>query len=192
MNVNDSLPAVELLVNRFKGFIAEVFVLEARHQTDAVRLQLIHRILDFAKTALSVGEGNRGEEAESSAMVGDHLCSVLVAIARKSARVLDAAQPDARLNERDDGGRNPILVHLLDGHLGAPWRRPPALTLRQDRFKMARRYEVMVEVYPAGGTKPATSLACCGADCRPHCTSQETPASEMSGANASPIGRSDK
>ena len=90
MDVNNGLPAIQFFVYGFESFIAQVFVLEARHQTNTVSLQCIHCILDLTKTALSVGKWNGGKETESAPMVGDHLRSVLVAFACQPARILDS------------------------------------------------------------------------------------------------------
>ena len=91
MHVNNRLPAVEFLIYRLKCFVAEVFVVKARHQTYAVGLECVHGIFDLAETALRIGKRNGGKQTESPSMIGDHLCSVVVALARQPAGIFHAA-----------------------------------------------------------------------------------------------------
>src|SRR5439155_3525431 len=91
MYVNNRLPAIEFFVYRLKGFVAEVFVVKARHQTNAVGLQCVHGIFNLAETALRIGKRNGGKQTESPSMIGDHLCSVVVALARQPSGIFHAA-----------------------------------------------------------------------------------------------------
>src|SRR2546422_1676494 len=182
MNVNNGPPSIQFLIYGCESRIAKVLIVKTRHQSDTVRLQCIQCVLDFAQTAWCIGKRNGGKETEAAGMILHHLCSVLIAIASELAGILDAAQPYARLYERRDGSCNPILVHFRERHFGRPWRRAAAFPLRQDRFQMPWRYEVMVEVHSArraaGCSRALRNRGQRPAHCRSHgkaqCASHET------------------
>ena len=56
MHVDHRFAAVELLEHRQERRVAEIFVVVAREQRDAVGLEHVEGIFDFLEAALGVGE----------------------------------------------------------------------------------------------------------------------------------------
>ena len=124
MDVDYRLAPVEFLIDRRKGGIAEILVLVTGQQPDAVGLEGIEGIFDLPETAVHVWRRNHGKETEAAGMVLSHLGAVFVELARKIARLLDVVSiPDAGLSDRQDRGRNPALVHVLERQGRRPLRR---------------------------------------------------------------------
>jgi hypothetical protein len=61
--------------------IAEPFVVVARHQGDAIRLQRVERVFDLAQTAFGIPQRQHREIAEPSGMIHDQLGRTFVRLA---------------------------------------------------------------------------------------------------------------
>src|SRR4051812_29561962 len=154
MDVDYRLAPVEFLVDRRKGGIAEVLVLITGQQPDAVCLESIEGILDLPETAVYVRWRNDGKETEAAGMVLSHLGAVLVELARKIAGFLDVISiPDAGLSDRQDRGRNPALVHVLERQSRRPLRRGRSSTASgsHHRVDVELGNEMVMHVDPRPG-----------------------------------------
>ena len=65
MEIDHRLAAVEFLEHRRKSRIAGIFAVIIGQQADAVGLQLVQRIGDFAQAALDIGQRQAREHAEA-------------------------------------------------------------------------------------------------------------------------------
>jgi hypothetical protein len=112
----------------------------------AVRLERVVRVFDLAQAALDVRKRDRGKRSEAAGMLAHELCGVLVRDARDLARSRNVAHPGlhAGVDEREERGRGPALVHLVEGTLGRPFR----VRLHQcfQLAGIARRSEMVVHV----------------------------------------------
>ncbi len=98
MGIDHGLAAIEFLEHRHESGIAEIFVAVAGEQPDAVGLEHVERIFDFAQAAFGVGQRYGGEQAELAGIILAQLRAVVVAFARQRARFFDIAEPDAGLH----------------------------------------------------------------------------------------------
>src|SRR6266581_2002962 len=146
MGVDQRLAPIELLPDRCEGCVAEIFVLVARHQADAVGLERVERVFDFLETALRVEQRNGRETGKTARVVPCELRTELVAEARHSTSLLDVRDRRARLDQRKYRCGDAALVHVFDRHGGRPLERgartPPA-----DFLEIAGVHEVVVNVY---------------------------------------------
>jgi hypothetical protein len=82
-------------------------------------------------------------------MVGHHLGAVVVALTREAPRQRHIIfEPGAGLHQRNDGGRDAALIHLIERHLRRPFRRAAAAALGLHDVGMERRHIVVVNVDP--------------------------------------------
>jgi hypothetical protein len=108
-------------------------------------------------------------------MVLDHLGAVLVAVPREPAGQRNViVEPRAGLYQRNDRGRDPALVHLVERHLRGPLRRPAAAAFGRHDVGVNGRDVVVVNVDPGfcrnrrlrqrrGGAESKTCNAACNA-----------------------------
>jgi len=125
--------------------------LVARHQADAVGLERIECVFDLAQAALDIGQGQDREQPEAARMVGHQARPILVAFARERAARRVVAEPDARLADRRDRGRDPSPIHVLDRALRRPVgeRALPGVAAEHDLGDPARRRQMMMNIDPA-------------------------------------------
>ena len=165
MDIDHGLAAVELGIDRLERRIAKIFVAVAREQPDAVGLERIEDVFDLLQAALRVGRRDRCEQAEAAGVVLDHLGAILVAIPGEPARQRDIiVEPCARLHERDDRGRDPALVHLVERHLRGPLRRPAAAALGRHDVGVNGRDVMVMDVDPGFGRGRRLRQRCGGAE----------------------------
>src|SRR6266705_4216098 len=146
MGVDQRLAPIELLPDRCEGSVAEIFVLVARHQADAVGLERVERVFDFLETALRVEQRNGRETGKAARVVPCELRTELVAEARDSTSLLDVRDRRARLDQRKYRCGDAALVHVFDRHGGRPLERG-ARTAPADFLEIAGVREVVVNVY---------------------------------------------
>ena len=120
MHVDHRLAPVELVEHRHEGRVAEILVLVAGEQPDAVGLQRVERVLDLLEAAVRVGQRDRGKQAEPALVVAHHAGAVVVDLARELAGRLGLAEPDAGLHRGDDRGLHAALVHVVERLLHRP------------------------------------------------------------------------
>jgi len=109
------------LIDRGKRSLAEIF---AGQQGDAIRLEGVEGVFDLVETSLHVGRRDHGEEAEPPRMISHQPRAIVVELACQAARLLDiVSEPDPGLDDREDGGGNSALVHLLERGCRGPSRR---------------------------------------------------------------------
>ena len=146
VDIDHGLAAVELLVHRHESGIAQVFVLIAGEQPDAVGLERIEGVGDFLQAALRIGQRNGGEQAEAAGMIRHHAGAVFVHVARELARRLVVAEPHAGLNRGDDRGRDARLIHIVERHLHRPVRQARAAAILEQGLAVEGRKVMMMHV----------------------------------------------
>ena len=120
MKVEDGASTIELLEYRSERGVARPLVAVVRHQADAVGLEDVEGVGDFAQAPLGIGQRQRGEKAEPHWMITDELCGVFVAAARDTTRGLHVAEPDARVGNRHHRRIDALLIHLAERSLRGP------------------------------------------------------------------------
>ncbi len=70
-DVDHGLAAIQLLVNRRKGSIAEILAVVAGQEADAVGLECVEGVFDFLQAAVGIGRSDRGKQAEFARMIGN-------------------------------------------------------------------------------------------------------------------------
>ena len=68
MDVDDGSASIELLHHGIEAGISEPAIAIARHEHDAVCMELIEGVFDLAQSAIDVRKRERGEEPESLGM----------------------------------------------------------------------------------------------------------------------------
>jgi hypothetical protein len=120
MHEHHRLAPIDLLEHRRESGIAQELAGITRHQSDAVELENIERVIDLGQAAIGVGQRDGGEHAEPAGIIADQLRAELIAGAGARPRRRAVFEPDARTGDRIDGGGNAGLVHLLDRALHRP------------------------------------------------------------------------
>ncbi len=154
VNVDHCLAPVELFVDRRKRRIAEILVLIAGEQPDAVGLERVERVFDLLEASLHIRRRDAGEQPEAAGMIFHHGCAVFVKPSGEAACLLHiVAIPDAGLDDGQDRGCDPALVHVLERGRRRPfrWRGAGAAARRHHRIHVERRDEVMMHVDARGG-----------------------------------------
>ena len=90
MDIDHRFAPVELGEHRVESGIARPFVVIAGVHADTVSLEHVHAILDLGKTALDIRQWQRGEHAETPAMIGDEPCRIFVAASRQASALFIA------------------------------------------------------------------------------------------------------
>jgi hypothetical protein len=105
--------------------MAEILLLEARHQADAVRLECIEGVFDLLQAALGIGQRDRRPQSEPARMIRHHHGAQLVDLTRDGTALGHVVlEPCAGLDDRHDRRRDPVPVHLGERNLGRPGTRP--------------------------------------------------------------------
>ena len=126
--------------------MAGVALAVARHQLDAVGLELIERVGDLGERAVHVRQRHRGEMAEARRVGRAELRGMLVDGAREPPRLVRADMMQAGRREREHRRGDAVLVHLLEAARDGPVAHHRALAhLAHDR-EIFRRVEMMVHV----------------------------------------------
>src|ERR1051326_2201304 len=118
----------------------------ARHQLDAVGLELVERVGDLGEGTVDVRQRHRGEMPEPRRMSRAELGGMLVDRAREPPRLVgaDVMQPGRR--EREHRRGDAVLVHLLEAARNGPVAHHRALAhLAHDR-EILGRIEMMMHV----------------------------------------------
>ncbi len=90
----------------------------ARQEADAVELESIERIFDFAQAAFHVRQRYRREHAKAARIIADHLSAVLVTDAGTLARrVATVVEPDAGAGHRHQRRCDARFLHLVKREL---------------------------------------------------------------------------
>src|SRR5262249_32554521 len=134
--------------------------------------------------------GYDSEEPEAAGMLLHHRGAVIVELAREVAGFLDiAAEPYSGLDNRQDGGGNAALVHVLERRLRRPCRRPSAgaASCRRHGVGMEFGNEVMMNIDSSLGRRPDARGDGWGGrkSQRGRATGQEIPPSRVRGCAAS-------
>ncbi len=86
-------------------------------------------------------------------MILDEPRGEIIAVAAKPARFVDFAEPDARLVDRKNGGRDAGLVHVRERRFHRPWRQSGAGAIGEQHLAVERRNKVMVHIDAPGGRR---------------------------------------
>jgi hypothetical protein len=127
--------------------IAEPFVVVARHQGDAIRLQRVERVFDLAQTAFGIPQRQHREIAEPSGMIHDQLGRIFVRLAAQPSRHIRLHRVDTGRGDRQHRGGSAGLVHVGKRFLDGPAPHQAfakAQVLR--RRDVTRRRKVMMDV----------------------------------------------
>src|SRR5262249_47192648 len=140
----------------------------AGKEADTVGFEVIEGVLDLLEAAVDVRRRDGGEQAEAAAVIGSRLGGVLVELATEPARLLDiVAVPHTGLRDRQNGGGDAALVHVLERALRRPLRRrwTGAAARAHHCLDVKRRNEMVVDV-DARLRRRRLSESRCRARCR--------------------------
>src|SRR5215470_14208852 len=120
MDEQRHLATVELVEDWSEGRIAERLAGVTREQPDAVELQGVEGVGDFAHAALDVRQRNGSKHPETAGEIPRHLRAEFIAVASPTAPLLAVVPLDAGTGHRRDGRANAGLVHLLEDETRRP------------------------------------------------------------------------
>ena len=148
VHVHDGFAPVQFVHHRPEVGVAQPPVAVAREEPDAVGLERVERVRDFApacrpRRAAASRQTARTARGWSRTSVG----AVVVARPRQAARHRRVAEPESRIGDRHDGGGDAAAIHVLD-RFG---RRPGRVGRLQQRTALdlghpGGRREVMMDV----------------------------------------------
>ena len=122
MGVDGGVAAVELLPDRIEERVTKPLVAVVRQHADAVDVERVEGVADLLQRLVDMRKRQRREDAEPSRMIGHHLLTVLVRVARDLDRDRLADRNDLRRGRRKQGRCDPALVHILQRFLNRPVR----------------------------------------------------------------------
>ena len=73
MNKDDGFAPVQFAPDRREDRVAGIFVANAAEDADAIRVQRVEGVLDFAQRAINVRHRYGSEQSKAPRMVDDHL-----------------------------------------------------------------------------------------------------------------------
>ena len=149
MHKDYGLAPVQIFEDGSEGRIAKPLgpgiVRVTGEDADAVPLEHVEGIFNFAQAALGVRQRNDGKQSKPPRMLERKIGRIVVASPRRATRALGVAEPYARQRQRKDGGRDALGVHCIERLLRRPVERcgrDPRSILRD----IGRRREVMMHI----------------------------------------------
>src|ERR1700737_2116958 len=106
-------------------------------------------MLEFPKSAVDVGDGQRREATEAMGPLRDEIGCVFVDAARDLTSLALVPADDARRGQREDPGRDLLGVHEVDRALGRPLRNNHArgiAAMSGQRLRPEGRYGMLMNV----------------------------------------------
>ncbi len=120
MNEHHRLTPVEFRVKRLEIRMADILVVDAGEQSDAVEVQFVQRPAAFGDGGVDIRQRQKAEPAEAPRVILRQSRQIVVAPLRQGFRLVDVAVPDAGRREGQDGCGNGFIVHDIEAVLRRP------------------------------------------------------------------------
>ena len=150
MRIHDGPSAIELLEYRIEDRIAQPLPAVDGEQAETVCLERIEGVLELFQARVDVGQRKRGHEAEPSGVVRREPRCIFVTFPGEANGRGGIIERIARRRDRAHARGHAALVHLLESLGRRPGRLTACATSGAERLQQSRRYDVMVDVDPAG------------------------------------------
>jgi hypothetical protein len=114
MGVDDSLSAIQLLIEWIERFVTEPLIFVVGPHAHTIGLQRIHRVGSFTKTPFNIRQRQGRKYAEAARIVRPQFRRILIAVAGDLSDALNTAEPDARTGNRSQRGCSSPLIHVFE------------------------------------------------------------------------------